>query len=337
MKGVARLTDRTLGGCNVHGPNIGGTIISASADVICNDLGVARIGDAVRADCGHVSYILPGDPLVLANDKGYARLGDPVSGPNYFATIVTASSNVSAEMTVGVGVAGVNIPPNQNSPENADAVIQVLGFSAIDDEYETNDGAQVYPPVAQTSPPGPITAQAVDESNSRPPETATPVTDCTMITTPVDYNFQLSPHFKLDQLSVKALFPHAIKAQNGLGLGEIVCNLKALSEHVLEPIWAQYPSFNVNSAFRSRQNGKSQHEKGQAADLQWPGATYDQLWGIVNWIKDHINYDQLLWEHGNMPWIHVSFNTSGNRPKSAPTAVMTMYHDKFSPGLKKMQ
>lgn len=296
---------------------------------------MARLGDLVQADCGHIAYVITAAHLTQANSRGYARLSDLVQGPEYKGTIVTCSPDVAGDDIVSIG--GVDLPPNQNSQENAQTLITTIGYSAIDDEYETNDGQQVYPPMQQTTPPGPITDAPVDENNTAADEKATPVTDCSMITTPVDYTFQLSEHFRLDQMSIKAVFPHAIKAQNGLSLSEIVCNLKALSEHVLEPIWAQYPNFRVNSAFRTRQNGRSQHEKGQAADLQWPGASYDQLWAIVNWVKDNINYDQLLWEHGNSPWIHVSFNTNGNRPKSASNAVMTMYNDKFSPGLKKMR
>lgn len=335
MRGVARIGDRTMGGCVLHGAPMGGTIISGSSDVITNDRGTARLADKVQADCGCVALIITAASTVQVNSRGVARLRDQVGASPYTAEIITASNNVNADDMVNI--AGVNLPPNQNSPANAEMLIMALGSSAIDDEYETNDGLDVYPPVPQTAPPGPITESPVDENNTPAPDSPTPVTDCTMITTPIDYSFQLSPNFKLEQLSIKAVFPHAIKAQNGLSLSEIVCNLKALAEHVLEPIVAQYPGARVNSGFRTRQNGRSQHEKGQAVDLQWPGLSYDELWEIVNWVKDNVNYDQLLWEHGKSPWIHVSFNTAGNRPKNAANAVMTMYNNKFSPGLKKMQ
>lgn len=334
MRGTARLGDRTTGTCSVHPGTIGGTIITSSDDVKGNSRGVARLGDTVLADCGHTALIITAAGFTKANSRGFARLSDLVQGPEYKGSITSCSGDVSGDDQVSVG--GVNLPPDQNSQANAQTVINELGMSAIADSYETNSGATTYPPGAQTSPPGPITDASIVENNTVPDDKATPVTDCTMITTPVDYTFQLSTHFRLDQLSTKCIFPHAIKAQNGLSLSEIVCNLKALSEHVLEPIWAAHPNFRVNSAFRTKQNGKSQHEKGQAADLQWPGMSYDQLWVIVQWIKDNINYDQLLWEHGKSPWIHVSFNTKGNRSKSDANKVMTMYNDRFSPGLKKM-
>lgn len=334
MRGVARLGDRTLGSCIIHGPGIGGSIITASSDVVCNDYGVARLNDVVQADCACIAYIITACSTVQVNDRGCARLNDSVGNSSYNASIISASADVFADDVVIIG--GVMLPANQNSAENASAIINSVGPSAIDDDYETNDGLDVYPPQPQTTPPPPIDDPAQAENNDRPDDVSVPVTDCSMITEPVDYNLQLSTHFTLGELSVKCVFPHALKAQNGLKLPEIACNLKALAEHVLEAIWAQYPGFRVNSAFRTRQNGRSQHEKGQAADLQWPGISYDEYWERVNWIKDNINYDQLLFEHGNSPWIHVSFNTSGNRSKSAPNAVMTMYRNKFSPGLKKM-
>lgn len=335
MRGVARLGDRCIGACAVHGPNIGGTIISASGDVIANDKGVARLADTVRADCGHIALIITCAATCVANDRGVARLNDLVKGPEYSGQIISASADVSEDDIIMIG--GVTLPADQNSPENASKVIREIGISAIADSYETSVSDGKYPPSEQTSPPPEIDEPPVQSADERPEDKATPVTDCSAIVIPVDYDFQVSTNFTLGKLSVKCIFPHAIKAQNGLTLQQIACNLKALAEHVLEPIWAKYPNFRVNSAFRTRQNGKSQHEKGQAADLQWPGISYDEYWARINWIKDNINYDQLLFEHGNTPWVHVSFNVDGNRPKSASNAVMTMYKDKFSPGLKKMQ
>lgn len=335
MRGVARLGDRTIGSCVVHGPNVGGTIVTASGDVIANDKGVARLADSVRADCGHFALIITCAATCVANDRGVARLNDLVKGPEYSGQIISASTDVFEDDVVVVG--GVSIPANQNSAENASRVIEEVGISAIADSYETSVSDGKYPPSEQTSPPPPIDETPMDSVDDRPEDKVTPVTDCSAIAIPVDYDFQVSTHFTLGQLSVKCIFPHAIKAQNGLTLQQIACNLKALAEHVLEPIWAKYPNFRVNSAFRTRQNGKSQHEKGQAADLQWPGISYDEYWARINWIKDNINYDQLLFEHGNSPWVHVSFNSEGNRSKSASNAVMTMYNNKFSPGLKKMQ
>lgn len=97
MRGCARLGDRTLGSCSIHGPGIGGTIITASGNVIVNDRGAARLADTVLADCGCEALIITAAPTVIANDRGIARLSDLVQGPSYEAQIITASGDVFPE------------------------------------------------------------------------------------------------------------------------------------------------------------------------------------------------------------------------------------------------
>lgn len=87
---VARLGDRTSGVCSIHGSQ-GGTITTASTDSFVNDRGVARLGDSVTADCGHVSEIVTSSTDSYTNTRGVARLGDAVDRGPYTATIVTAS------------------------------------------------------------------------------------------------------------------------------------------------------------------------------------------------------------------------------------------------------
>jgi hypothetical protein len=71
----------------------------------------------------------------------------------------------------------------------------------------------------------------------------------------------------------------------------------------------------IGSGFRCQQLNKavggvynSQHLKGQAADLCIDGdLKKGRKW--FNYIKDHLPFDQLIWEHnakGNY-WVHVSF------------------------------
>lgn len=97
MRGAARLGDRTLGSCSIHGSNIGGTIVTASGDVITNDKGTARLADTVLADCGCSALIITAASTVLANDRGIARLQDMVKGSSYIAKIITASGDVFPE------------------------------------------------------------------------------------------------------------------------------------------------------------------------------------------------------------------------------------------------
>lgn len=95
--GVARIGDKVLGDCTVHGSNIMGTIVSAATNDTINNRGVARLGDQVLADCGHQSVIVTGGPTVLSNNLQVARLGDQVAGGDghYTGTIITASPDTT--------------------------------------------------------------------------------------------------------------------------------------------------------------------------------------------------------------------------------------------------
>lgn len=336
MTNVSRLGDASTGDPCGAPPR---PSASGSPNVFTNSIKTHRASDSWQAHAcpdspPHGASTSSGSPDVFVNSLQIARVGDPIScGSSIAVGSPTVFANESF-MTAG----GVTLPSNQNSFKNAEPLISNVGYSGVDDEFDVNDGAPVYPPMPQTSIPPTIPPVEViqDDDVPQPEPPSAPVSDCTMITLPINYDFQLSPYFKLRELSVGCIFPHAIKAQNGLTESQIVCNLKALSENILEPLRAAFGVFRVNSGFRSMQNGKSQHEKGQACDIQFPNKTYDEMFAIVQWVKDNLNYDQLLWEHGNSPWIHVSFNQAGNRSKSASNSVMTMYKDRFSPGLKKI-
>jgi uncharacterized Zn-binding protein involved in type VI secretion len=96
IRGLARLGDKTEGTCDIHGDQ-SGEIISSSQNVIGNQQrGYARLGDEVRADCGHTSKIVTASSKVLVNGKAQlvARLGDQVNGDNYEAKIVSVSSKI---------------------------------------------------------------------------------------------------------------------------------------------------------------------------------------------------------------------------------------------------
>ena len=93
-------------------------------------------------------------------------------------------------------------------------------------------------------------------------------------------------------------------------------NLVYLCAYVLEPLRkAIGKPINISSGFRSQALNKavggvynSQHLKGQAADIDIQG---DMAFGrkIFEYIRDHLPFDQLIWEHnkGGTYWVHVSF------------------------------
>jgi len=100
--------------------------------------------------------------------------------------------------------------------------------------------------------------------------------------------------------------------------------MQLTAKKIFEPLreWVGGP-IKVTSMFRSAALNEaiggaksSQHMKGQAMDL-------DDVYGyktnaeMYHWIKENLNFDQLIWEFGtdtNPNWIHVSYvNDEDNR------------------------
>ena len=102
-------------------------------------------------------------------------------------------------------------------------------------------------------------------------------------------------------------------------------NMRLLAENIFQPIREAFcvPIF-VSSGYRSIQlniaiggsSSTSQHMKGEAMDLdadRYGKITNSQ---IFNFIKDELDFDQLIWEYGdneNPDWVHVSYKSEGNR------------------------
>ena len=134
----------------------------------------------------------------------------------------------------------------------------------------------------------------------------------------INYRLQISPNFKLRDISSSAVVTknRIVHLQHGNTEQQIIDNLSVLANNVLEPIKAQYPNMFVTSAFR-RGNGTSQHERGQAADMQFSGVAKSDYLDIATWIRENVPHDQLILEFKNtgtgLPWIHISCKESGNR------------------------
>ena len=144
----------------------------------------------------------------------------------------------------------------------------------------------------------------------------------------IDYGLQLSTHFKLGDLSKNAVFGHSIRAQHGLKVEDIINNLKVLAVNVLDPIKTKYPNMFITSGFRPA-SGTSQHERGQAADMQFSGVTKVEYYDIALWVRENVPHDQFILEYqsggsGN-PWLHISVKDSLNRLE-----ILTFYnHRKY--------
>jgi hypothetical protein len=100
--------------------------------------------------------------------------------------------------------------------------------------------------------------------------------------------------------------------------------LKEVSKNIFQPCREHFGKpLAVTSGYRSEAlneaiNGskRSQHSKGEALDLDadvFGGFSNAELF---NYIKNHLDFDQLIWEFGNNnnpSWVHCSYKTQGNR------------------------
>ena len=105
--------------------------------------------------------------------------------------------------------------------------------------------------------------------------------------------------------------------------------LQALATNVYDKVCEKFLlKIPVTSGFRSKalndaisgSSGSSQHMRGEAFDLDLDGTmngvTNAQ---VFNYIKQHLNFDQLIWEFGtdtNPDWVHVSYDVAGKNRRN---------------------
>ena len=128
------------------------------------------------------------------------------------------------------------------------------------------------------------------------------------------------------QLSEHLTLAEVTKSQTATRLGidntptiDHMESLRAVAQKVFEPIRNHFGvPIAVTSGYRSKglneaiggSSRRSQHCKGQALDID--ADVYGRVTNaeIFHYIKDHINFDQLIWEFGddkNPDWVHVSY------------------------------
>jgi D-alanyl-D-alanine dipeptidase len=110
-------------------------------------------------------------------------------------------------------------------------------------------------------------------------------------------------------------------------------NFKLLAEKIFEPMREHFGKpIHISSGYRSDALNKvvggsktSQHCTGEAIDIDMDGSSS----GVTNkmifdYIKDNLNFDQLIWEFGttaNPDWVHVSYESTGKQRKQILRAV----------------
>jgi hypothetical protein len=151
-------------------------------------------------------------------------------------------------------------------------------------------------------------------------------------------SLRLSKYFTLGDVSTRpAATSYAVRAQNGLTAAEIVGNLKHLSVNVLDVVKEKYPDMIITSGFRSKNEG-SDHDMGQAVDLQFTNKTNEEYYAIAKWIETNTPYKQVLLEYAKksngkiVTWIHVAAARDGS--KSAMPIGTLVNHSANAPGAR---
>lgn len=122
---------------------------------------------------------------------------------------------------------------------------------------------------------------------------------------------------------------------------EHIENFKLLAENVFQPIRDHFGvPIILSSGYRSKELNtavggalSSQHCTGEAIDIDMDGTTVKNA-EIFNFIKDNLNFDQLIWEFGtdsNPDWVHVSYESTGKQRKQILKAVKSSKGTSYVP------
>lgn len=156
-------------------------------------------------------------------------------------------------------------------------------------------------------------------------------------------DYKLSAHFNLGMMFDGGFnMKHRLVAQNGLTEQQIVANLSALCENILEPYLTVLPdgirglgkSWKITSGYRMGAS-KSDHAKGRAVDIALiAGSNRKELHHkLIQELDKLVPYDQLILEYRgkNQNWIHTGFRGNGNATFGGGTSrgmAFTMVDDK---------
>ena len=155
---------------------------------------------------------------------------------------------------------------------------------------------------------------------------------------------KLTKNFSLNELT---------KSSTAIRLGidntpnsEHLVNMVNVCCHILQPVREHFGRVvTINSGYRSPKlntavNGSktSQHCNGQAADFEiYNFPNHD----LANWIKQNLNFDQLILEFynpeegPNSGWVHCSYNLDGSNRKKVMTALRINNRTQYKNGLVK--
>ena len=140
---------------------------------------------------------------------------------------------------------------------------------------------------------------------------------------------QISKHLSLAEVSRSETAKR--KGINNTPSGEHLENFKKLAENIFEPIREHFGvPIHISSGYRSKElnaavggSASSQHCQGEAIDIDMDGTSITNA-EIFNYIKDNLDFDQMIWEFGNdsnPDWVHVSYESTGKQRKQILKAI----------------
>lgn len=151
---------------------------------------------------------------------------------------------------------------------------------------------------------------------------------------------KISTHLTLAEL-IRSDSAKRLKISNQ-PLPEHLDNMKVLAKNVFEPIRNHFKSpIYISSGYRSEKLNKaikgsksSQHCLGQAIDIDMDGSGLISNSNVFNFIKDNLDFDQLIWEFGdnyNPDWVHVSYVSPERNRKQILVAYKFLGMTKYKP------
>lgn len=128
---------------------------------------------------------------------------------------------------------------------------------------------------------------------------------------------------------------------NNMPTQEHIKNLQLLAEKIFQPIRDHFGKpIHISSGYRSNALNRaiggaasSQHCSGEAIDIDMDGTDITNA-QIFEFIKDNLEFDQLIWEFGsktNPDWIHVSYESTGKQRKQILIAKKVLTKTIYSP------
>lgn len=322
------------------------TYITSGGDVQIKAAGDAYLGADSSAHLVGTSgaYATGGTLHLLAlsgnleMDGAFVNLGNSTAQEAIFAS---EGSDHVLEVPTARDVINPNMPYLESPPLEGEEIFQF----ETEEEWQTPAGQIAKADTIRKY--GDQTPDNTPATESAQPSGGTNVTvpaSCEIIfnTDKFTGDYRLSPNFTLGMLLNGAAGTHALVAQNGLTIQEIVCNLSQLCKNILEPAVSSgllpggmagfRKQWQINSGFRAP-NGPD-HGCGRAVDitlLPYDSTKKQRNFDLVKQLEKILPYDQIIMEYrGTSNWIHIGYRGEGTvkSPSKNRKMAFTMLNDK---------